>query len=54
MTNYELLRWLVEMPSRDIDHYRIINISRSTVYHSMNWYTVTVYHFIECTTAKLV
>ena len=31
MTNYELLRWLVEMPSRDVDHYRMINASRSTV-----------------------
>jgi len=33
MTNYELFRWLVEMPSRDVDHYRMINASRSTVYH---------------------
>ena len=29
MTNYELLRRLVEMPSRDVDHYRMINASRS-------------------------
>ena len=33
MTNYELLRWLVEMPSRDVYHYRMINASRSTVCH---------------------
>ena len=25
MTNYELLRWLAEMPSRDIHHYRMLN-----------------------------
>jgi len=33
VTNYELLRWLVEMPSRDVYHYRMINASRSTVCH---------------------
>ena len=33
MTNHELLRWLVETPSRDVDHYRMINASRSTVCH---------------------
>jgi len=33
MTNYELLRRMVEMPSRDVDHYRMINASRSIVYH---------------------
>jgi len=33
MTNYELLRWLVEMPSRDVYHYWMINASRSTVCH---------------------
>ena len=33
MTNYELLRWFVEMPSRDVYRYRMINASRSTVYH---------------------
>jgi len=27
MTNYELLRWLVETPSRDIRHYRMLNVS---------------------------
>ena len=27
MTNYELLRWLVETLSRDIRHYRILNVS---------------------------
>ena len=53
MTNYELLRWLVEMPSRDVDQYRMINTSRSTVYHSMKWYMVTVYHFIEWYTSVL-
>ena len=26
-------RWLVETPSRDVDHYRVINASRSTVWH---------------------
>ena len=41
LTNYELLRWLVEMPSRDFHHYRMINASRSTVYHLIKWYTVT-------------
>jgi len=34
MTIYELLRWLVETPSRDIRHYRMLNASRSTVQHS--------------------
>jgi len=34
MTNYKLLRWLVEMPSRDVVHYRMINASRSTVTRS--------------------
>jgi len=54
---YELLRWLVEMPSRDVHHYRMMNAPRSTVYHyndtnhyndtrsrdrvSLQWYTVT-------------
>jgi len=33
MTNYELLCWLVEMPSCDVYHYRMINASRSTVCH---------------------
>jgi len=33
MTNYELLRWLVETPSRDVVHCRMINASRSTVCH---------------------
>jgi len=33
VTNYELLRWLVETPSRDVDHYRMINASRSTACH---------------------
>jgi len=27
VTNYELLRWLVETLSRDIRHYRILNVS---------------------------
>ena len=27
MTNYELLRWLVETPSRDVEHYRMLNVS---------------------------
>ena len=31
--SYELLRWLVQMPSRDVYHYRMINASRSTVCH---------------------
>jgi len=31
MTNYELLRWLVDTLSRNVDHYRMINASRSTV-----------------------
>ena len=53
MTNYELLRWLVEMPSRDVDQYRMINASRSTEYHSMKWYVVTVYHFVEWYTSVL-
>jgi len=29
LTNYELLRWLVETPSRDIEHYRMTDDSRS-------------------------
>jgi len=33
MAKYELLRWLVEMLSRDVDHYPMINASRPTVYH---------------------
>jgi len=33
MTNYELLRWFAETPSRDVVHYRMINASRSTVCH---------------------
>jgi len=56
MTNYELHRWLVEMPSRDVDHYQMINASRSMMYHSMkrsafdemiHSQSVIVYHFIE-------
>ena len=27
MTSYELLRWLVETLSRDIHHYRMLNVS---------------------------
>ena len=33
MTNYELLRWLVETPSRDVQRYRMITASRSTGSH---------------------
>ena len=33
MTNYELLRWLVETLSRDVYHCRMMNASRSTVRH---------------------
>jgi len=29
MTNYELLRWLVETPSRDVEHYNMSTASRS-------------------------
>jgi len=29
LTNYELLRWLVETPSRDFEHYRMTDDSRS-------------------------
>ena len=29
MTNYELLRWLVETPSRDVEHYHMFTASRS-------------------------
>ena len=39
--NYELLRWLVEMLSRDVHHYRMISASRLTVYYSIKWYMVT-------------
>ena len=27
MTNYELLHWLVETPSHDVEHYRMLNMS---------------------------
>jgi len=43
MTNYEMLRWLVETPSRDVGHYRMINASRSTVCHIMIKDHMTVY-----------
>jgi len=33
MTIYELLRWLVETPSRDVQHYRMLTASRSTGRH---------------------
>jgi len=33
IANYELLRRLVEMQSRDVDHYHYINVSQSTVCH---------------------
>ena len=29
MTNYELLHWLVETPSRDVEHYHMFTASRS-------------------------
>jgi len=45
MTNYELLRWLVEMASRDVHHYWMMNLSRSTVHHcSVARSTVTMWH----------
>ena len=31
MTNYELLRLLVETPSRDVEHYRILNVSADDI-----------------------
>ena len=37
MTNYELLRWLVETPSRDVEHYRMFTASRSTVRQFSVW-----------------
>ena len=33
MTNYKLLQWLVETLSCNVHHYRMINVSWSTVYH---------------------
>ena len=33
MTSYELLRWLVWLLSRDVHHYRMMNVSRSTMQH---------------------
>ena len=30
-TNYELLRWLVETPSRDFEHYRMTDDSRQSI-----------------------
>ena len=49
MTNYELLRWLVETLSRDIRHYRMLNASRSldamlnrdVTMHHCNWWALT-------------
>jgi len=37
MTNYELLHWLVETPSRDVEHYRMSTASRSTVRQFNIW-----------------
>jgi len=37
MTNYELLHWLVETPSRDVEHYRMSTASRSTVRQFNVW-----------------
>ena len=46
MTNYELLRWLVETPSRDVDHYHIWSTrhGRRCVVIMING-QVTVYHY---------
>jgi len=37
---------LVKMPSSDVHHYRMITASWSTVYHYIEWYTVTVCHSV--------
>jgi len=31
MTNYELLRLLVETPSRNVEHYRMLNVSADDI-----------------------
>jgi len=41
MTNYQLLRWLVETLSRDIHHYRMLDASRSTVQYCKCWWALT-------------
>jgi len=33
MTNYELFRWLIKKSSHNVEHYRMINLSRSTGSH---------------------
>jgi len=44
MTNYELLRWLVETLSRDIRHYRILNVS------AVNGWTIDQFNSQKCWT----
>jgi len=41
MTNYCLLRWLVETPSHDIHHYRMLNRVGGRRFNSQRYLTVT-------------
>ena len=41
MTNAELLHWLVETPSRDIHHYRVLNRVSGRRFNSQKYWTVT-------------
>ena len=36
MTNYELLRWLVETPSRDVEHYHMLTAGPSAIADACN------------------
>ena len=48
MTNYELLRWLVETPSRDIRHYRMLNVSAVDGSTFLNVETVDRFNIQKC------
>jgi len=65
MTNYELLRWSGETPSRDLEHYRMFTASRSpgvTLWCHPGWRHVTftkckvtyVRYILRCFCSRLV
>ena len=54
LTNCELLRWLVKVPSRDICHYRMLNMSVDDVLY-LQCRTVRMSHgHVTCKLAKLM
>ena len=48
LTNYELLRWSVEMPSRDFAHYRLSGGCPDMLYNIYNMSPATSWHVDTC------